>query len=76
MYLINLNTSIVKFYFEFDEDEQSFRDHDIDGETLLFMAELAKTNKEMIVEIMKTQLKVSVVGHQLKLLKLLLRMQI
>jgi hypothetical protein len=35
------------------------------------MAELSKTKQEMIVEMMKTQLKVSVMGHQLKLLKML-----
>jgi hypothetical protein len=46
----------------------------MDGQALLVMAELAKTDKMIFVQMMVSTLKVEKLGHQLKFLALLGRM--
>jgi hypothetical protein len=64
-----------KSYNDDFKDQSAFRNHKFDGEALLSMAELAKTDKRLIMELMELKLKLIAVGHQLKLLRLLSNIQ-
>jgi hypothetical protein len=56
-------------------DEAAFRDHEINGKRLLYMAKLTKSDtKQVLLTMLETKFKVFVVGHQLEFLELLEKM--
>jgi hypothetical protein len=61
--------------FDVVEDESTFRNHEMDGQALLALVRLVKTDKlKVFMKIMVSTLKVEKLGHQLKFLTLLGRM--